>query len=146
MITAAARRFLIERLTPIVTAAGWTWTPVGGSQRARLFHGVAPVGTTYPFVVFQMLSPGNDIHTQDGSDVWSDPLYLVKAVAQGSGTDGIEPVVDAIDAALHNTRGSVADARVIQCWRERRHELPELTEGKQYINAGAEYRLRLQEA
>lgn len=147
MITAAARRFLVERLTPIVTAAGWTWTPVGGSERARLFHGVAPAGTTFPFVVFQMLSPGNDQRTQDGSDIWSDPIYLVKAVTTGTGTDTIETVVDAIDDALHNTRGSVSGGRVMECWRERRHELPELaSDGKQYINAGAEYRLRLQEA
>jgi hypothetical protein len=73
-----------------------------------------------------MLSPGNDQHTQNGRDIWSDPLYLVKAVTQGTGTEDIEPTVEAIDAALHNTRGSVDGARVIGCWRERRHELPEV--------------------
>jgi hypothetical protein len=90
MITAAARRFLMERLSPIITAAGWTSTSTAGVTIPRLFHGVAPAGTTYPFVVFQMLSPGNDQHTQNGREIWSDPLYLVKAVTQGTGTDAIE--------------------------------------------------------
>jgi hypothetical protein len=146
MITAAAHRFLHERLAPVVTAAGWTWTPPGGSSEPRLFDGLAWGGASFPYVVIQILSPGNDRHTQDGSDIWSDPLYLVKAVTEGTDTEDIEPVVDAIDAALHNTRGSMAGARVVECWRERRHEQPELTDGRFYINCGAEYRLRLQEA
>lgn len=140
MITAAARRFIYGRIAPILTAAGWTW-----AQGPRLFHGVAPSGAPFPFVVFTMLSPGNDLQTQDGSDIWSDPLYLVKAVTEGTGTDGIEPVVEAIDDALHNTRGAVAGADVIECWRERRHEQTELTGGKFYINCGGEYRLKLVE-
>lgn len=146
MITAATRRFLYSRIAPVVTAAGWTWTPPGGSTpKPRLAHGVAPAGMEHPFVVFQMLSAGNDETTQAGSDIWSNPLYLVKAVALGNDTDPIEAVVDRIDEVLHNTRGYVAGARVIECWRERRHDLPELTEGKFYSNLGSEYRLLVQE-
>ena len=147
MITAAARRFLYSLIAPILAAAGWTWTPPGTSTpKPRLFHGVAPTGAPYPLVVFQMLSPGNDLHTQDGSDIYSTPLYLVKAVAQGSGTDAIEPIVDAIDDAIHNARGGVSGGRVIECWRERQHDLPEVTDGRFYSNLGAEYRLAVQEA
>jgi hypothetical protein len=146
VITAAARRFLMDRLAPIVRAAGWTATSTAGVVTPRLFHGVAPAGTTFPFVVFQMLSPGDDRQTQDGSDIWSDPLYLVKAVAQGTGTDAIETTVEAIDTALHNRRGSADGARVIECWRERRHEQPEVIDGRFYINCGGEYRLKIQEA
>jgi hypothetical protein len=143
VITAAARRFIHERIAPVVTAAGWTWTPPGGSSEPRLFDGLAWGGASFPYVVIQILSPGNDLHTQNGNDIWSDPIYLVKAVTEGTDTEDIEPVVDAIDEALHNARGYVTGGRVLECWRERRHELFELNDGRTFTNSGAEYRMKI---
>lgn len=147
MITAAARRFIYSLVGPVLTSAGWTWTPPGSTNvRPRLAHGVAPEGMPYPLVVFQMLSGGNDQITNNGNRIWSTPTYLVKAVAQGSSTDGIEATVQAIDNALHVSRGRVSGGLVLDCVRVRPHELPELTDGKYYINAGGEYAFRIQEA
>lgn len=146
MITAAARRFIMARIANIVTAAGWTWTPPGGSLGPRLFHGVAPEGVTMPFVVVQLLSAGNDIITNNGNRVWSDPLYLVKVVTTGSSTVAIEPIVNQIDAALHVSRGSISGGVVLDCVRVRPHDQPEVDSGKFYSNLGGEYRLIIQEA
>lgn len=147
MITAAARRFIKSRVGPLLVAAGWTWTPPGSSTVGpRLFHGIGQEGAPYPLVVFQMLSPGNDQTTLIGNRIWSSPLYLVKAVGLGSGTDALETVVDAFDHALHGAKGYIGGGRVVECQRVRPHDQPEVTDGKYYSNLGGEYAMNIQEA
>lgn len=145
-IAPIARRFISSRIEAIVTAAGWTWTPPGGVAEPRLFYAVAPVGVPYPFVVFDELSPGVDVRTQNGSDVWSAPLWLVQAVDQEGETDEIESVVDGIDGVLHNTKGYVDGGRVVECWRESRHTQKDEAAGKVYVHLGTKYRMKIQEA
>lgn len=147
MVTAAARRFIYSLVAPVLTTAGWTWTPPGSvTAQPRLAHGVAPAGMPYPLVVFQMLSGGNDKRTLIGNRIWSTPTYLVKVVAQGSSTDAVESTAGRIDAALHQAKGNVSGGAVVSCLRIRPHELPELTDGKYYSNIGGEYTFQIEEA
>lgn len=147
MVTAAARRFLKARVGPIITAAGWTWTPPGASTpTARFFHGKAPEGVDYPLVIAQELSPGVEYTTLNGNRIWSTPLWMLKAVTLGSSTDVIEPVVDDYDAALHQARGSIGGGLVVECIREEIRDLPELTDDQFYVSTITSYRMKIQEA
>jgi hypothetical protein len=131
--TARARAWIYTRLANDPTMQGL----VG----QRVYHGVAPAGTQFPYVVFQLLSPGNDLLVVGGARVWAEPLYLVKAVVKGTSTGQIEPVADRIDALLHAQSGTVTNGVIWAATRERPHEQPELTDGVMYQNLGGEYRL-----
>ena len=143
---AAARRWLYATLGPVVSAAGLTWRPTTGTTNPRLFHGVAPAGVAYPLVIFQALSPGNDAQTLTGNHIWSDPLYLIRVITEGTRTDTIEPLVDAIAAVLQGASGTVSGGVVVECRREREHDQPlPPVNGQPYTALGAEWRFKVQE-
>lgn len=144
--TAAARRFLRSKIAPVLTTAGWTWTPTGGASGPRLSNGPAPAGMPYPLVRLDLLSPGNDQRVINGDHIWTNTLWMIKAVTAGSSTSGIEPVVNSIHAVLHNSGGGVSGGLIIACWRERPHERIEVTDGEFYVNLGGEWRVQVQEA
>jgi hypothetical protein len=133
-------------------ARAWIYTTLANDATLqarigqRVYHGVAPAGTPFPYVVFQMLSGGNDLMVLGGARVWADPLYLIKAVDKGSSTGNIEPVADRIDALLHAKSGTVTNGVIWSAIRERPHEQPELTDGVMYQNLGGEYRLLASQA
>lgn len=109
----------------------------------RVFHGYVPAGTQYPYVVFQMLSPGNDLMGLGATRIWANPLYLIKAVTKGNETSNIEPVVNRIDQLLHAKSGTVTNGVIWECVRERPFDLPEVLDGGTvFMNLGAEYRIK----
>jgi hypothetical protein len=112
----------------------------------RCYHGNAPAAAQHPFVVFQMLSPGNDLLALGARRIWADPLYLIKAVTKGDSSVQIEPIADRIDALLHAKSGQVTNGIIWECVRERPHEQPELTNGVRYMNLGGEYRIKASSA
>lgn len=136
--TARTRAFIYLTLTGDATLAALIGT--------RCYHGVAPAGAAFPYVVFQMLSGGNDLLVLGGARVWADPLYLIKAVTKGSSTGPIEPIADRIDALLHAKSGTVTNGVIWVCVRERPHEQPELTDGVLFQNLGGEYRVKASNA
>lgn len=130
--TARVRAFIYLTLTGDTALAALIGT--------RCYHGVAPAGVADPYVVFQMLSGGNDLMVVGAIRIWANPLYLIKAVRKGSSTGPLEPIADRIDALLHAKSGTVTNGVIWSVARERPHELPELTDGVQYSNLGGEYR------
>lgn len=119
---------------------------LAGLIGTKCYHGVAPAGTAFPYVVFQMLSPGNDLIALGAARIWANPLYLIKAVTKGSSTGPIEPIDNRIDALLHAKSGTVTNGVIWECVRERPHEQPELTDGVMYMNLGGEYRIKASQA
>lgn len=132
-------------------ARAWIWSLlandatlsplIGAGSAARIYHGVAPAGAALPYVIMQQLSAGNDLYVVGMARIWTDPLYLVKAVCKGSSTGPIEPIANRIDALLHKGSGTVTNGVIWTCKRERGHELPEVSDGVQYQNLGGEYRV-----
>ncbi len=133
-------------------ARAWLYTTLTGDPTLqeligrRVYHGRAPTDAQYPFVVFQVLSPGNDLVAVGGIRVWSAPLFLIKAVGKGGGTGPLEPIVNRIDQLLHVGSGSVTNGVIEECVRERPHDLPEVSDGVQFQNLGGEYRIRVRQA
>jgi hypothetical protein len=136
--TVTIRRWLFATLTADA--------PLTATVGHRIYHGVAPADVAYPFVVYQLLSPGNDRIALTGARAWVDTLWLVKVVVQANSSGGVEAAADRIDALLHNGRGTASGGIVIESRRERPHELPEVTGGVRYLNLGGEYRIRAQAA
>jgi hypothetical protein len=132
--SARARSWLYQTL-----ANDATLTPLIGR---RIYSGRAEQGATFPYVIVQLLSPGNDLIVVGSARIWSDMLWLVKAVNRGTSTAALEPIADRIDALLHAKSGTVVGGVVHVAVRERPHELPERTDGVDYVNLGGEYRVK----
>ncbi len=130
--SARVRAFIFTTLTNDPTLAGL----IGN----RAYHGVAPAQAQYPFVVFQMLSAGNDLLGVGTARIWSAPLFIVKAVCKGSSTGPVEPVANRIDQLLHSAAGTVTNGVIWECVRERPFDLPTNENGVVYQQLGGEYR------
>lgn len=109
---------------------------VGGA-----YQGVAPAGTPFPYIVYWLLSGGNDRQTMTLNRIWSDPLYGVKVVDKAGGTGAIESIADAVDVALQGAEGFATGGVIVTCYRERILDQPERTDGVDYQNLGGEYRV-----
>lgn len=108
----------------------------------RIYQGIAPQGTSFPYVVYQFQG-GADLDTQRVARVWADLVYLVKAVTTGSSFAAIRAIADAIDARLHGASGATADAAVDACVREQPFQLTEADGGVNYRHLGGVYRLKV---
>jgi hypothetical protein len=119
---------------------------IGAGSAARIFNGVAPAGTSYPYVVMQLLSGGNDLMAVGAIRVWADMLWLIKVITRGTSTGGIEPIVNRIDALLHAKSGTVTNGVIHECVRERPFELPTVEDGVAFVQLGAEWRIKASNA
>jgi len=110
----------------------------------RIYQGVAPPTATSPFITFELIA-GTDLVEVGAARVWSNLLYLVKGVAQGSSFAPLVPIADGIDARLNDKTGDLTDARVLGCRREEPHALSEVTDaGVSYRHLGGLFRLYVQ--
>ncbi len=125
-----AERFIYDLLVAATVAGG------------RVYSGVAPDGAAEPYVVMQVQSPGNDLYTVGAYRVWTDPLFIVKAVAKTRSWSTLTATADAIDLALHDKEGTVTGGTIYECLRERAFSLIEDVEGVQYRHLGGFYRVR----
>lgn len=103
----------------------------------------------YPAVVWQVQGVPNSVHALgSGLFIMDRPLYLVRAIGIGSTWEVLEPIADAIDAALDGASGSVTtpggSALVMSCMREAPFAMPETVNGVQYRHLGGQYRLEVQ--
>ena len=135
--TVAVRRWIRGRL-----ASDATITSVVGN---RIFHGVAPTGTPFPFIVYQMISPGSHRYAMNGNHGWSDPQFQVKGVSKDSSTD-LETIADQIHTLIHHQSGSAQGGTILRCIRTESIDQPDLIDGVRYFNLGGVYRITVQEA
>lgn len=99
-----------------------------------------PQGATYPLIVYQFMS-GIDLMVIGANRVWSNMIWLVKAVGQTANYGDLNAVVARIDTLLHRGSGVVADGTIWVCIREQTVRLPEDVLGKPYRSVGAQYRI-----
>lgn len=109
----------------------------------RVYQDVAPASAIYPFIVIQnQLS--DDMLGVGSVRIYTDTIFIVKAVAQVDTYDPLRPLAKAIDVALNGVTGSVLDGTVFACIREESFRLAETEEGVHHKNLGGSYRLQLQ--
>ncbi len=110
----------------------------------RVYDGIAPSGTTLPYVVFNYQG-GYDVRGNGPIRVMVSGVYLVKAVGQGSSFASLWPIVSRIDTLLHAQHGANADG---EAWaaREQPFKYLEIDEGVQYRHLGGLYRVWVQGA
>lgn len=119
----------------------WLHSVLNSLASGGAYHGVAPVSASYPFIVYQMLSAGNDRQTMTLNRIWSDPLYLIYVVSKGGSTGPIESIDDALDTALQGASGTATGGVIVKCWREGIFDEPQTLDGVTYQRLGGKYRI-----
>lgn len=135
--TAIARRWLTSVLLGDVT--------LGALVGTRVYKAPAPPKAAEPYIVHDLLSPGEVITVINGVPWWADPLFVVYAVARADSTVDLEPVADRINALLHLGDGVATGGVVYAATRERPFDRPELDRGVLYQRLGGEYRLQVRQ-
>ncbi len=108
--------------------------------RGGIFSGSAPRGATPPFVIFSFMS-APDGELVNAKRISTRPLYLVRAVGRTGQLSDLQPLADAIDAALQGSDGYYGGFRIAQCTREDAYTLTEATEEIPWKHLGGYYRL-----
>lgn len=111
----------------------------------RIFDGVAPQGSAYPFVVFNHQG-GSDTRGVGTFRAFNNSLYQVKAVGKGESYAETTAIADRIDAVLQGAAGNANGGLVLGCVRETVLMMPEVTAGISYRSVGLLMRLWAQAA
>lgn len=137
-------------ISEVARAERWLYTilsqdgTVSGIVAGRIFAFAAPQTiSTWPIVVYTMLSGGEDVRGTGATRIMAAPLFLVKAITQGASLAALQTLVDRIDTLLHGQKGGTADATIQYCVRERPFRLATVEEpgNTLYQHLGGEYRI-----
>lgn len=127
------------------------WTVLSGDTTlnagvgGRIYADEAPQGAHAPMVIFAYLGGTERIRPlRDGR--FTTALYLVRAIADGSSYETIEPIADRIDAVLTlGDQGTIVrDVRMTSIFREQPHQRKDSENGKPSVYLGGFYRLYFQ--
>jgi len=115
---------------------------VGG----RVFVDFAPQGTISPMVIYSYLGGSDRVRTRTSR--LTNALYLIRAAADGSSYDAIEPLADRLDDLLSVPDNGVLvrDIRIASCIREQPHQRKDEEFGKPVVYLGGFYRIQYQPA
>ena len=109
----------------------------------KVYEAPAPQDATFPCVVFEQHDE-TDVSVIGAHRVWARFLFLVTVIDRGLSTLALEPIADAIDAALHRTDGTTSDGRIVSSTRDAVfHDRP-VEEGITYVRLGGTYELLVQ--
>lgn len=113
----------------------------------RIYSDEAPQGTPSPLVVFAYLGGNARVRTLKGGHLLTS-LYMIRAIAEGSSYDDIEPLADRIDALLTvGDQGTVVrGVRITACHLDQAHQRRDASEGKPVVYMGGVYRIDFQPA
>lgn len=133
---AAAEEWLYATLTGDATLVAL----LPGGATAGISNTAAREGTPYPFVVYQLMS-GIDYAAVGAFRIWSNLVYLVKAVGELDHVAALPAITARIDALLQRGSGVATDGIISSCVREQVIRIPETIAGKQFVHSGGLYRL-----
>lgn len=111
-----------------------------GLVSTRIFDGLAPQGSAYPFVVFNHQG-GSDALGVGAARVLNSGLFQIKAMTESTSYSSAVSIADRIDEVLHGSAGSKDGAYIASCVREQPIMLIEQHNGIEYRSAGGLYRL-----
>lgn len=138
-----------ERGAEAIGAEEWLTAKLGAEPTlisavdGRIFWGVAPPKTLFPFVTFNLMA--NSIRrTIGGRIVWIDLVYLVTGVDEGGSPARLVSVASGIHTALERQRGETANLIVVSCYRTAVHAPPPvIVNDDLFSNLGGQYRIRI---
>lgn len=116
----------------------------------RVYKGVAPEGTAFPYIVFTAAST-RDVNTVNQIRINVDTLYLVEAIDQSSSDAALSAIADRIDQLLDRGTGmpanynAVAGITILSSSRDLQVERSEESDtGISYRHLGGRFRIRAQ--
>lgn len=112
---------------------------------ARVWEGIAPEGTPYPFVTFTVAEP-QDWTGVGTTRVMSKVGLTVKATSRGRSYAPIKAVAQRIDAALQGVLNvpTSGGGRVLSVIRQNGLQYPEQDGGEDYRHLGGVYEAHVQ--
>ena len=108
-----------------------------------VFNTLAPQGTLFPYIIFQLVSKIDD-HTFNGR--FAEAVYMVKAVADSPWPYAASTIDTAIDTALEDTSLTVTGYTHLLCRRTSDFDNVEDLNGKIIHHVGGYYRIIADEA
>ena len=137
-MAAANKKAVRHGLYAKLTGASSVTSLVG----TRIYHGVAPTGSDYPFVIFSKQT-GTPRHAM-GAVAFDTQLWLVKVVARDSTSNTAEDAATAIDAVLNNSTLTLSSGTTIGILRESDIDYLEDEDGQLFRHHGGLYRISVQ--
>ena len=105
-----------------------------------VFNGIAPQGTTPPYVVFQAMSKVDDYWSVTGRG--GNAIYMVKAIDQSPWPKSAGDIDTQVDSVMQDASLSVTGHSLLWCRREEDIYLAEDQQGVIYQHIGGLYRIR----
>lgn len=134
---AAAREWLFSTLTADATLIAL----LPGGATAGVNHRRAAQGTAYPIVIYQFMS-GVDYAAVGAYRIWTNMVWLVKAVGASADAATIDAIAARIDTLLQRGSGTPASGVVASCVRESVVDYVDDVAGSvPYSHLGGNYRI-----
>lgn len=116
-----------------------------GLVSTKVFEDLAPNGTPFPYVVFNVQDAPYVVRGVGLAEVMVDTIFTVKAVAQVSSYDVLAPHASAIRAALVTAETQAPTGGLIfTCSYERQVAYAEGRGAEQVRHLGGEYKIQAQ--
>lgn len=123
-------------MSEIVKVEKWLYTRTSAitGVSGRVYSGVAPVGSTFPFVLYEQRAL-NDVMSHTDRPIAVIGSWLVRAVGSVRGYVELEWIADQINIKLDRARIDP----VMQCLRVQGFSMTEVIDGTQYRHLGGIY-------
>lgn len=107
------------------------------------WDGPAYEATEYPIIRAGVQSPGVVLRTGAGiAEVWSNMLWLIRGITEGSSYESLDTIAQRIHADLHGVTGLAVTGGMIQaCVREESFQQESINGGRQFRSLGGIYRI-----
>lgn len=103
----------------------------------RIYMHLAPAGTSWPCILVTLQEYPDDLMVVNAKRVWSEAMYIVRAVGPYEGFGTLNTIADRIDALLHRQSGTNVHA----CIREEIFLMVEVVDDVQYRHLGGIYKI-----
>jgi glycerol kinase len=125
-------------------AAEWIYSTLHGDATLMalvtgVYRGLAPANSTAPWIVFSHQT-GKDTMVNSAYRVMTIDEWYVKVVGPAAGTTTLVSAADRVDTLLHNSKGALTDATMMEMVRVQTLTIDELVDGILYSNVGGVYR------
>jgi hypothetical protein len=112
---------------------------------SRVFEGVAPFSTPYPFIIYQCQDDPTDIRGVGTVTIMTSTQYLVKVLAPTS-YSGIGPIVALLHTVLTTSVGAAlaGGGHVLDSVKSKGFHLTEIVDGKTLRHLGSLYDIHVQ--
>ena len=137
-------------VTEMTGAAAWILAQIGADATITAVSGyggafelIAPDGTSTPYVVIQCVSSQDQL-TANGHRIYSDQVWLIKAIAPATQYGALNTIAMQIDALFGDVR-QAGDARVTVSAAVRKSEVnyAEVINRQIYKHLGGQYELQV---